>query len=237
MMLEAVEGEEEVMGKKRSVGITIAGFVFIMLGIGQFKFPLAFFMAYKQKNPPTKMIYTAAIAGINETERLIKEKENDLGKDKIVLLQQELGLIKQEISNYKEKYLLKKVFPLPTRFLILFSFISAILYIYTGMLILKLKSSFNPYLFCSIIVGLFVILLLFWEMFYTVSFSIHLVDKLNMLLSKINQTAVPVIHSNLDIAKTMFLQPITAVLAASQFLFISIIIYFFTRPKVKEQFK
>ena len=230
----------EIRNKKEDkwlVFIKMFGVLFIILGILQFKYPVAFFMLYKSEKPVTSYVSEGGLKRVNEAENLIEGKSKNYSKEKRAMLNKELSIIRKEILDYKAKYVDKKSLPLPTKLLIIFSLISAGLFIYTGILILKLSPSFKPYLFSSIVFGLFTILILGWEIFYTVSFVFHLTDKFSILLSKINQTPAPIIHSNLSTLKSFFLQPIVAAVAITQPLFVVIIIIFFNLPRVKEQFK
>jgi len=223
--------------EKKLLGIRIFGLIFIVLGISQLKFPLTYIMLYKTNKPITNYIYTGAANRISHIDKLISEKEKNLSKDEAAVIRQELDLLKHKTSTYKERYVDHRAMPLPVKLLILFSLISAALYVYTGYLIRNLKSAFQAYFVWSIVMGILVSFTFCWEIYSTVSSVIHLRDNFDILLSRINQVALPEVHANLYIVKTMRFPQILGLVILVNIIFVLAIVYYFNRPVVKEQFR
>jgi hypothetical protein len=170
---------------------------------------------------------------ISKWDEFLKENSAKYSKEKLDSLFKEL----KELSIYKEKYV-NKILPKTTKPLLWFSIMSLILFIYTGILILRLKPYFKRYLYLSFISGLSVIFLFCWNTINTIFFIIRFGDRLAMLDAHMLEVPAPTALSNLDIVRicyTSYLKPVVFAFVIF-ILYIFAAIFYFTRPNVKEQF-
>jgi hypothetical protein len=223
--------------KKRSIGVLLFGSFFIFLGIMQLKFPLTLFWLPNsdQVIGQYQEMYTTVMAATEKYDTYLTGKE--LNESEKTVLQWENNALKQSLVQFKADHLDKRFFPFSAKVLILFSLISSLAYIYTGISMIKLNPSITRYLFFSVFSGLCVGIIFAWWVVDGTSFPMFVQDKVEIILAQIKHAPSPQPHSMLDIAKVMFMRPFIALVAILQLIFIALIIFFFSRPKVKAQFK
>jgi len=223
------------MGKKRSVGVTRFAAFFIMLGVYQIIFPATLLFSYKANAPVLLPTYRRMVSVLNQVDNLRKQKDKEYDSNKQNMLNQTYIQLKQGLADYRDNYIYGV--PGSMKIFACLSFLSAILFVYTGLIILRLNSSFRAYLTTSIIAGLFNSLAFYWQMSLGFYLPVRIADLTETVIAIDKDVVLPHMHSGLDIFKLFFLQPTNAIIYVGYLIFILILIYFFNHPKIKEQFE
>jgi len=221
--------------RKPSVGIIIFGIVFVLCGLRCLSGAVAYF-AYREITP---YIYKALEAKSNELEKLLQEKESTQGA-KVIQAQKQLQTIKQDIQRYRERYVKGKMAPWSTLIFVIISFVAAGIFCYTGIAIIQLRVFARKLISISFLAGLIWIIALFWSASASAAYITKFTERFVALFASLNNTtpALPLYDSSVkNILLSVFGKRIIFICAAIYLTFMAITSIFFSRPKIKEQFK
>jgi hypothetical protein len=230
-----VRCENKKIMRKPSLGIIIFGIVFILCGFQCLRGVIAYF-AYRATAP---YIYKSLTVKSNEMEEFLKEKVKD-NPIKVKKVQEKFELIKQDIKIYKEKYIETKMVPIPTLIFVVISLSASGIFLFTGVSIIQLRHSARKWISVSFLAGFIWVVLYFWNAGSTVSFIMRFADRFATIFAYLNEKTLSELPSISGFEKIM-LSPLNKriifVFFAIYLAFMSITSIFFSRPKIKEQFK
>lgn len=224
------------MDKKRSVGVTMFAIFIIVIGINQIIMPISMLFAHIIYAPSKlSSSYKNLAIRLAKADNYLRQHEKEYDAEKYNKLNQTFTQLKQALADFKKNYIYN--IPYPLKIFVLFSLLSGILFIYTGIVIFKLNSSFRIFLSLSLIAGLSNNLAFFWH-FSAYFFPLVRIANLARMSVAIKHSATsPHMNSFSDILKITFFHPNVVICFIVYFVFVLISIYFFTRPTVKEQFR
>ncbi len=223
------------MKKKESFGVTLMGVIFVVAGIYFINTPLAYLKLYFPKNP--LYAYTHQIIS-NQIATLDEERKNITDQKTLKDFEKKSEALRKELNFYQQEYLDKHYIPFAGLLIIIWGAFSSILFILCGIAILRLFPKIKPLLYLTLLGGLIMFPLFFWDAYVNL-------DKLTSLSGKLIELTV-MVNPELKISKDS-LKPLELLfknhqgkvfftLLSGYLLFSLVNIFFFNRSKIKTQF-
>jgi hypothetical protein len=222
--------------KKPSIGLIIFGVIFILIGLSSLKGALTYF-ACKAVAPH---IHNAVITKIIEAEDLIKTKKDGGKNVQRPEAKTQLQQIKNEMKDYKEKYIKGNLIPVPMMIFAAVSLFTAAIFMYTGISILQLKPFTRKLISMSFLAGLVCSFAFLWGAGSSTYFITKFTDRFAEIFAMINGNIFPKRTGIMAVVNLMLSEPIQTIIVTFYIVylaFMSITSIFFARPKIKELFK
>ncbi len=222
--------------KKLSIGVIILGVIFILMGLSSLKGALTYF-ACKAVAPH---IHKSVITKIIEAEVLIEKTKGSGKNEKILRAKTQLQQIKNEMKNYKERYIKGNLIPFPMMIFVAASLFTAAIFMYTGISILQLKPFTRKLISMSFLAGLVCSFVFLWGAGSSVYFITNLTDRFAEIFAMINGNIHPKKEGISAVIRLFLSEPTSRIIVmfyTMYLAFMSITSIFFARPKIKELFK
>lgn len=224
------------MAKKRSAGTILFGILFIILAVQLLNLPLGYLLASSPAKESTPgIIYDGYMKRIQRVEELEKnwraQLEASKNSDKFY---QKLIEFKTEAANFKEKYLIQRKLLPTNQFFIFVGFLSCMMYLIGGVgLLIHFPWARRFALWCIYINVIFYLSFL-WDTYSVSALSNSINGKMNALEILLNPNIKQLNLSNADDMKSVL--SVFAICHIVVLTYIAVVIFYFTRPKVKERF-
>ena len=235
------------MKKEILIGTKIFGGIFILMAVCLINMPIGYLMAYLpgSKHSAADIIYNGYVKRIQQIEDLKKEQNTilfQLGNEAV--FNKKFNELKQEAAVFKEKYIVQREVPLHTKIFVSMGFSTCLLYLIVGLgLLLHFLWARRLALWSILFSFLFYLAFLF-DLFSVTDLSLMVNYKysaLDALLIPSHQKLVDSYYgsqfTSFDVFESIFLNPAYWLTYLPLFIYTVILFFYFTRPKVKEQFK
>lgn len=220
--------------KKPSVGIVIFGILFVLIGLQLFK-GLTTYSAYKRVAP---YIYDAVMAKMQEAGALIKTE--NIEAVKAAQINSQITIVEDQMQEYREKYLEGKAVPALTLAFIVFSIVAAVMFVFTGISICRLRTFSRFWISMSFLTGFIWIFLFFASTMSALAFIDGFTRRSLAIIAQIKSEPLLAPRSIFAVIDNLLLRVNSGVIIRTFFaylVFMSITSIFFSRPKVREQLK
>jgi len=225
------------MEKKGSIGTKIFGVIFILLAGFLIQLPLSALTVYSpsDQNNVSRIIYRSYQMHINNLDYNQKEISASPLAQKVQFAKR-FAQFKQEAEAFRQKYIVRKQLPLHAQVVISIGFAMCLVYVIVGFsLIMHFLWARNLALASMFLTLLFYLASMF-DLYSMINFSNILMKKAIELQAILMPSAIGQLKFLLQ-DNFKFLLPIMLLMSLPLVLFAVCVIYYFTRPKVKEQFK
>jgi hypothetical protein len=222
------------MKKKESLGVTLYGVLFILVGIYIINTPIGYLKLYFPKNPMFELTYKAAEAKLGDLE---EAKTAIKDSAKLAQFNKKANEFRNELLRYKYTHILYELIPLPALLIMFFGFTVGILYLVAGIAVLRLLRSASKLSLWSVTLGLIIFPLLLWDA-YSMLISICNFTNRGIDLAKIinPDEKISYVSGPLSMIFSSNQGPIFLITLGIYVAFMLSVIFFFSRPKIKQQF-
>ncbi len=220
------------MEKKRLIGVKIFGVIFILLAAYLIQFPVDELAWHS----PPRSHYRLYQAQISELEDFQIKNSILAPSANQILFVKKFAQFKQEAENFRLNYIVKKRISLHAQIFISIGFMTCLVFLITGLgLIMNFLWARRLALLSMLLSFLFYLALLF-DFYSLCNFS-------NITTKEVVNLQALLLPSAIDQLKFLLQDSFPMVFLSTWVIFLPLalfavcVIYYFTRPKVKEQFK
>lgn len=222
------------MEKKRSVGVTVFGVIFIIAGFCFLFFAPVLYVT--ERRMPIYM-YESTTGRIDKLEEFVNNNITDASR--LYVFKGKIEAIKSELEEYRNKYVIGSQIESSAQLPILFAAVSGFMYIISGIMILMILSSGRVMLLTSLWGSVFTMLLFFGHIYNRVAYTMDFGNKLLILANEFlpQMKTARLSDAPINVIIGVLSNPGMLLLIVLFIGFVSSVFYYFTLPKVKEQFK
>ena len=232
------------MDKKWLIGVKIFGIIFIFWAGRLINSPvseLMFYSSHKHNNPYSLKIYHIYQAEINNLEDYKEDYPKISGtiatEANKMLFAKQLTQLKQEAETFRQKFIVQGQIPTHAQVFISIGFMTCFIFILTGFGLIMHFLWARKLAMWSMLLGFLFYLSRLFNLYLIVDVPERMLKKdfaLEALLAPLTPSQNEILHNN---NFWVFLHPTMWLGYLPLALYSICVIYFFTRPKVKEEFK
>ena len=221
------------MEKKRSVGVTIFAIIFLFIGVLSLLLIILtpLFLTGIQTN--YYHLHTALINRLTE----LKEKGYEISdKEKLDEYRETINRLENNLENFEQKFLIHKSMTSLMGFTFFFLFFCASLYILSAIAAIRLYPQGRGLIFTTVSLGFIVNFYTFFTIDYMLKSIKIILKDVFYLASCGSYTQIPPQTASY-FSLPDFVRIAMIVYLFMYFMFVIFVFYFFTCPKIKEQFR
>jgi len=228
------------MDRKSLIGAKIFGVIFILLAVFLINLPLGVLAAYSPSNQlyPSRTIYRSYQNRISYLEDFQIKNSTLASSANQILFAKQFAQFKQEAETFRRDFIVHGRIPLHTQIFISVGFMTCLVFVIGGFgLILNFLWARQLALWSMLLSFLFYLAFLF-DLYSLLNFSNIMNKGVVTLEAILIPSAIDQLKFLLqDNFKLVFLNPAMWLMPLPLVLYALCVIYYFTRPKVKERFK
>ncbi|MDD5070349.1 MAG: hypothetical protein PHV17_06435 [Candidatus Omnitrophica bacterium] len=225
-----------MVSNKRLVGVIIVAILFILIGLIQF---YNLFDVYSTEQKLPDFVYQASIQKLVELDVHIRSQAARFNPEKRESIYKQIFQLKRIVNNYKINFVDNRRVSLPLLFFIFSSVFSGMMFVITGVNLLRLKVEGLNYLFFSLATGLATSLLLLWVSSTGIGFIWALTDRVINVIRTMNDGSLLPIRKTANVYFSIFSSQFgyfISLFFGCYALFSLIVFSYFKQAKVREKF-